>query len=1246
MRIVAIRGQNLASLPAFAVELDREPLADAGVFAIVGPTGAGKSTLLDALCLALFDETPRLSTGRGPRIGVGTDDELGALDRRNVVRRGAAEAMAQVEFIGRDGLRWEATWAVRRAGRGSRKLQAQTLVLKDLRDGRVVASGLTEAKAAIRERLGLDFGQFRRSVVLAQGDFAAFLDAKDAEKAELLERLTGTELYGRLSMGAAEKAAEAKARVAEIQARLADDPPADEETRGALVEAVVQAGIVRDRSAQDQRQAEELVAAMARLAQAERAHAEAQARKDRWDEARGEREADLALDAVTQRAAPHRETVAAGLRARETRDRAQALTAETLEARRLALEAEDRATRALVGAHSAVGAADEARQAASPSLAQARGFDQEVHAALRHAGEVDQEVQRLVDGVEEARRAERLADEALAGLLRERLGAEQTLAELRHRESLAPKWDLVGQMVARFGALGPIRGQASRTLERAQNEDHHQRERLQKAVDERALAQTQAAEAAEQAQSVRQLVDPLAESRLQGERRDHQAQGQALAASREARAQALSAQGAQREAESEARQAQADDLAAAARQTEVEAEGRAVGAALLEAQAARDRVRAALSMADHRALLVDGQPCPLCGALEHPFALNPALVGLIDDQTRAVQRLEERQGVLRSEWSLLVSRRSTAAERAAQAGRRASDAAERLRNGAIRWANAGLVPELEVLADGSEEALAEAQGRWEQSDRALGEAERALVEARRRLAEAEAEVARAGKRLIQAQSALDLARGAAEKANADRIQAEAGLGALEQERARLEGNLSLTLGDEMAALRADPQGLHERLTAEVGRWSRARDAWTKAREAAEPATVARDAARERARAKAADLAEARGRQGAAHQRLADLRLARAALLGGRPVDDVERGLHEALQSAQSALTQAQTAQGVAYGARRAAEAASEAAAQRLSAAQLELEASEESLQAALQAFGGDEEALRIAATRELPWREALQRRIQAAAEEGARLDGALIERQQRLADERSQAQGLQGADPERHSPEAAPVPTQEQAEALLQLRKSDAQAAEQALSGARFALDRDDRARERASGWLTERAARAAVAARWERLDALIGQKDGGKFRRFAQGLTLATLVHHANDHLRDLAPRYQLVHLADAEYPLALAVRDGALADELRPTTGLSGGERFLVSLALALGLSALRGQDARIESLFIDEGFGNLDAATLDAAVSALMALRSTGRQIGVISHVEGLADALPARVEVRRLSAATSEVFVSRR
>ena len=163
----------------------------------------------------------------------------------------------------------------------------------------------------------------------------------------------------------------------------------------------------------------------------------------------------------------------------------------------------------------------------------------------------------------------------------------------------------------------------------------------------------------------------------------------------------------------------------------------------------------------------------------------------------------------------------------------------------------------------------------------------------------------------------------------------------------------------------------------------------------------------------------------------------------------------------------------------------------------------------------------------------------------------------------------------------------------------------------------------------------------WQRLRDLIGSADGGKFRKYAQSITLDILLRHANRHLSKLSDRYRIGRRESTT--LDLEIEDFYQAQAKRPMSSLSGGESFLVSLALALGLSDLAGRNVRIQSLFIDEGFGSLDPEALEIAIAALEGLRQEEKTIGVISHVELLKDRIGTQVIVEKRPGGVSSVRV---
>jgi exonuclease SbcC len=187
----------------------------------------------------------------------------------------------------------------------------------------------------------------------------------------------------------------------------------------------------------------------------------------------------------------------------------------------------------------------------------------------------------------------------------------------------------------------------------------------------------------------------------------------------------------------------------------------------------------------------------------------------------------------------------------------------------------------------------------------------------------------------------------------------------------------------------------------------------------------------------------------------------------------------------------------------------------------------------------------------------------------------------------------------------------------------------EAVSGLRHRLNENAAARERVKEKKAALEAQGRECRRWDGLHELIGSADGKKYRNFAQGLTFDMMIGQANRQLQKMSDRYLLVR--DREQPLELNVVDGYQAGEIRSTKNLSGGESFIVSLALALGLSSMASRNVRVDSLFLDEGFGTLDEEALDTALETLAGLQQDGKLIGVISHVPALKERISARIEV---------------
>ncbi|WP_449220373.1 AAA family ATPase [Tistrella mobilis] len=1258
MRLLRIRGRNLASLQDdFTVDFEAPPLAHAGILAITGPTGAGKSTLLDAVCLALYDALPR-----SPAASKDQPMEVGLHDGRRVLSHGAGEAEAEVDFVGRDGRRYRAGWSVRRAhGKATGTLQAAKRVLIDLDADQVVANSKREAGIEIAARIGLDFDQFRRSVLLAQGDFDAFLRATGKERADVLEKITGTNIYSRISIAAFERNKAAQAEIDRIRLQLGEHQPLDETARAeaeATAEAARQA-LATARARQevaaetlrrvDRRLALEAARAAAAEALEAARGADAAAAPDRDRLARNR----AALAARAELAAAD----AATARLAGTRDRLSAATDALVKA-----EADHQtALAARAAAEEAVGRGRDEDAARAPHLAEARRLDDQLDTAAR--------------ALAQARRdAEAAADAAAAHqAASDRLAAAIAAAETRETASLAR---LAGLEAATPPIADP-EAAAETILERAPLDDEMRR--LTAGLDDlQARDRADAAEAGrlaaardaaatrmaelDQAIAAAEAAADQAEARTLRRRRDRLVQvDHDLDDLSEVMVAAFEAARAR-----DAHAATAEDATQAAAAATAEADRHRTALPVVEArldEAGRAADLSAAAAEDHagrlRALLIPGAPCPVCGSTDHPTRAIDDLLARRLDADRA------RVAALRAELAALTTALARAEERAHAETRRAADAATARDISAETLAAATADHEalLIRLADAAAEAGLDALPPLPAAEAAHGTTDHrppaarlagwreavadAIEAAEARIAAIDAAATRAtGLRRDHTAATRD--RDAAAETlttlAARRAEAGAAIARSEQRRAdvearigRLDERLAVLLGtarpDWREHLAADAVGFAALIRRHAADLAEARAAAEAAR--AERTRLAPDHAAARAHAEAA--AEAAGRAVAlAEERTrthAALQAARAAVLDGRSVAMVEaeaeaarNAARTALDTALTRLTEAAAAHARALEARDQAEAAVAAAADASTAA-------DAALDAARAALDMDPDSLRRVIAAGAPALDAEARRLDALARSVAEAEATLRARQEdldrHLADPDTIASG-------------ADTGLRAVAEAARAEAVEACTAAETACRRAEQVLADDD-TRRAAAGRLTAALAEARAAAEvWAQLNELIGAADGTKFRRFAQSLTLDRLVAGANRHLGELHPRYALRRMEGAE--MALEVVDHDMADEARAVHNLSGGERFLVSLALALGLADISaGRGLAIESLFIDEGFGALDPEALAMAISMLERLQATGRRVAVISHVEALKDRIPVQIRVIPRGAGRSGVEV---
>lgn len=1240
MRILNVSGENLASLERrFEVDFAGGPLGVAGLFGITGPTGAGKSTLLDAVCLPLYDRTPRLSGSGGAEVGVPGEETLRSADPRSILRKGVGAGWAEVRFEGRDGRPYRARWSVRRARNApGGRFQPQSLELHD-EAGQSLGGTKTETLDRIEALLGLSFDQFCRSVLLAQGDFAAFLKARPAERAELLERMTGTGLYAELSRGAFARARDAQSDLRALEERLQGAVLLGEEERAGL-QARVEALEGELRQAQgaldEARRAEQWWASRTRLArEAQAAAARLEAAREAWEAGVGDRD----LLARVRRAEALRATI-------QEADRAEA---ERAAARKeLARRGEE-----LGDLTAALALAEEARAAAASALEGARQDREGLRPELARSRELDLLLARADRDRQEAasaRDAARVAaDEAasrLAGLearkasaARQIADAEAWLAAHRPDEPVAREWGRWESELSRCAEAAQALAALAREQPPAAGARDGAHERLRAA--EEALAGAQAAlDAAQGVLAGRRAAAAELPRRGLLERQGRLAAAErALVDLRSTGAETLRRAQEAREAEDRAgalrAQAAGEEQGAGqwqARQAELE--GRLAGA-----RAALRLAELSASLEAHRAQLQPGSPCPLCGATEHPWAPaegGPPEPGEAGRLRREAAELEE---AVREAGQELASARQRGTGALGQAGeeeRRAGAALEEAEDLRGAWERGrGKLPDAPLPPDPTDPVSLPATDRALEAARGeLAQVGRALRDAEERAAAAEA-----------AQAGADGAGQGLEAARRERESAAEALGEAErclaelaarerQERSSLNRALDALAGaipgwqEARARLLINPEAFREEWGNRVGAWRAQEEGRAAAREALGGLEPRVQAAATETRA----LTDRHGQAAEAFRLAEDAHAAlardRGELLGGRPAKEVEAEGEARVTRAEAADREAQ----------KRAEAAGKAASggeARLAAARAALEEGVAREAAAGAALGAALAARELA----LPDLRALLAHGERWMDETA----ARLEELQRSRTEAATVAGERRRVLAEHEASGAPAqaPSEEEAAQASQARGLEVEALREAREALRVELRRDDEERRRAEELRPRIEEQRRRAGMWAALSELIGSYDGKRFRTFAQSLTLEVLLAHANEHLASLARRYRLERVPGAE--LDLQVVDQDMGDEVRSVNSLSGGESFLASLALALGLSSLSARDTRVDSLFVDEGFGSLDPDTLDAALAALDSLQAGGRQVGVISHVPGLAERLGARVEVRPLGGGASAVRV---
>jgi exonuclease SbcC len=680
----------------------------------------------------------------------------------------------------------------------------------------------------------------------------------------------------------------------------------------------------------------------------------------------------------------------------------------------------------------------------------------------------------------------------------------------------------------------------------------------------------------------------------------------------------------------EAAKARTQEVAAkekAAAETEAEAEAeqaRELAQAKLEtAEAKLARAEAVRDLDSYRTLLAEECPCPLCGSKDHPYGRRAPKV---DER---LVKAEEEVAVCGKEVKVherAVATHRTKAETAAESAKQHATAAKELetdlraetkRYGVARKA----CPEAELPTDPTEAGTTAALNKHQRvleellaaslaTEKAVVGLEKRAKGARELRDQRQVALEAIRKGVEAAKGTLEAAVRRHEEARSAHANAATALDAAVEELSPAFDEI----GPFRAALERDAKAFEASCAAQIVEQKRLREERTRLAVAIEQAkpkeaeATTRLSERTEAHKAAQELAVAKKSE------LDALAATRHTVLDGRSVSEVLEALQKGLGQARAAHEQATTSHQQASV--RHAEVTTLFAKAREAVAEREGELA--AAQTALAAALGPRSLadVRVLLAHDAAWMDSRRARREASR--------AAVERAATILAEREEQHG-------KHLASGAPALASETLTESLATAKTAVEDAEKGRQSLQLRLHDDDEAHARRGAKAVELERQRQRTEFREKLSEVIGSADGKKLRVFAQNLTFGALLEEANHHLRQLSHRYSLAPAAQGD--LEFQIIDHDMADEVRSSSTLSGGESFLVSLALALGLSSLGASKTRVESLFIDEGFGTLDGRSLDAALASLEALQATGRQIGIISHVERLAAKISARVNVKR-------------
>ena len=1214
MKILAVRFQNLNSLKGeHEIRFDQSPLADAGLFAITGPTGAGKTTILDAITVGLYGLVHRHSS----------DKPL------ELMTRHTAESSSEVEFEA-NGKVYRSKWQIRRSrGKAEGKIQAVHMELFDCEQNTFFDLKPSQVPDKVAEICGLDYSQFLRSVMLSQGDFARFLKASPNERSSLLEKITDTGIYSDISKFAFEKAKAERQKKEDLERRLQDSKLLPEEQRLGYEQSVAELTAQETLLDQEARTLQEQVQWLQQVQQL-------QARTQQHQTTLLAQEQKLeSLKPDFQKLQQHEQArqyegqltrieIASG-----SLVQVQAQL-DTVVKQIPVLEAElELSGKVALEAGKAHQQQEEALQKLEPLLAQVSQVDHQINTIAQSYSKNKADFTAFETRLQQDKAQLLAKQEEQSKLTQEGTSIKSWLEQHARLQDLKEHLPEFRTTLRDLQEVELRIRRNQQELQELHQQRQHEAKQVQELQQKQAQLQVQAQQLhAQKEAKLAQVQGILSDKSM--EELEQAAQTQPAVLARYERLQELAQQHAALQHKLQGIDQHLAQYGQQVTETndqleEAQAKYKQAEEHLLALQKLVQLQQQIQQYEEARHTLHEGEPCPLCGAKEHPFAEKgytfdlPEEVQKRDKQQAVVKELEQRIIRLQLEQRALEQKQQLAATSKTETETeltRLSQAFAQLLVGLPIGTGIAETEKLSQLLQAQRESASKLQQQLAQA-RALSRELESITQAQHKLREEQVQTESNYNQLQQSDKLLQTQLQRLQMLLTDEQ---------EQQQAHTETAESFAATFRLQYKPQERQSLLQTLEQLALAYTQKAQALESMREKFVELKTEVKKLGERVQEKENEQQHRRLALQEEEEKLLQLKAERVKLFGDKEPQLERQRAHQELKAR---ATQAENAR---------------AAHQRKLQELQENRQREQEYTAARTHKKSELDNLRDGLLRVLQQKgiatiEALSQML-LNRDEADRLANLKAQTETQLAKLKQSLSDVQ------HELEQAKSKnlTEQGIEHLQQLYLEKTQQQRELIaSRARYEqlLMQDKEQREKNRELAEQLQIQQQECNRWDQLSNLIGSADGNKFSRFAQGLTLARLVELANRHLQKLNDRYRILKSSDED--LELLIVDTYQAEAVRPMNTLSGGESFLVSLALALGLSDLAGRRTQINSLFIDEGFGTLDAETLDAAISTLENLQASGKMIGIISHVEALKERISTQIVVRKQAGGVSKVEV---